>query len=171
MVLKILLLLIILIAAVISIFRYKTIEPFYFITSEEIQKNAKNFSNATDLYNQTLSTRDALKMTLVNLQNQAEINQEEISKNQADLSPSLIENSLSVSDKINIKREQDKITKCKDDIQRSVGDYNKSKKDFEDISTIYNKANDSYQEKINNIEQMKKTISDLRNKMNTCQLN
>jgi len=168
MVLKILLIGIILISAFLSIFRYKSIENFYFITSEEIEKNTKDFTNATDLYNNALSMRDALKYTLDNLQKQLEIDQEKISKNQGDPSPSSIDAALTESDKIAMQREQDKIQQCKDIANRSINEYKKSKKDFNDVNKIYTKTNDEYQGIINKIEDTKKNIDSLKLKMITC---
>lgn len=168
MVLKILLICIILIAAFLSIFRYKSIETFYIITSEEIEKNAKDFSDATNLYNQTLSKRDALKYTLDNLKKQVELDSQEISKNQSEPTPSVIDASLSESDKISIQREQDKILSCKDISKRSIEDYNQSKKDFTEVNKLYTSINNDYQGTINKIEQKNKEIDTLRVKMNKC---
>jgi chromosome segregation ATPase len=168
MVLKILLLLIILIAAILSLFRYKTIETFYVITSEEIEKNAKEFSNVTDLYKKTLTNRDALKSNLNKLKKQAELNQQAISRNQSEPRQSDIEAATSLSEKNEITREYEKIENCKENSKRSIDDYKQTKTDYDDINKLYTKLNDDYQDTINKTNKLKKNIDSLKVKMNKC---
>ena len=168
MVLKILLLLIILIAAILSLFRYKTIEPFYFITSEEIEKNTKEFSSVSDLYKNTLTNRDTLKSNLNKLQKQAELNQQAISRNQGEPQQSDIDAATSLSEKNEMNREYEKIENCKENSKRSIDDYKQTKTDFDDINKLYTRLNDDYQDTINKTNKLKKNIESLKVKMNKC---
>lgn len=167
MIIKLLLALFIIICAVFTSLRRKTKTiRESFITSDEIEKNTKKLSAATNQYNDIRKEYDKLTSIFNDMDNQIKLGNIENAKNLGDPLPE----DIVFSDEDNIKKEKEmaKNGACLQDIEKVKGNYQSKKADYVKIKKEYDKLKKEYDGVVNEIDKTKENIENLNNKMKTC---